>query len=70
MLLPLVAAPVYIPTTLYEGSLLSTPSPAFVICRLFNDGHSEQCVVCYVLHSYQDLEIRDVWSSENKATNL
>ena len=25
--------------------LFSTPSPAFVICRLFNDGHSDQCEV-------------------------
>ena len=28
-----------------EGSLFSTPSPAFIICRLFNDGHSDQCEV-------------------------
>ena len=26
-----------------EGSLFSTPSPAFGICRLFDDGHSDQC---------------------------
>ena len=26
-----------------EGSLFSTPSPAFVICRLLNDGHSDWC---------------------------
>ena len=37
-----VAASVYIPT---NSSLLSTPSPAFVICRLFSDGHSNQCEV-------------------------
>ena len=28
-----------------EGSLFSTPSPAFVICRLLNDGHSCWCEV-------------------------
>ena len=28
-----------------EGSLFSTPSPAFVICRLFNDAHSNWCEV-------------------------
>ena len=28
-----------------EGSLFSTHSPAFVICRLLNDGHSDQCEV-------------------------
>ena len=26
-------------------SLLSTPSPAFIVCRLFDDGHSDQCEV-------------------------
>ena len=31
------------PPTVQKGSLFSTPSPAFVICRLFNDGHSDQC---------------------------
>ena len=25
-----------------EGFLFSTPSPAFVVCRLFDDGHSDQ----------------------------
>ena len=29
------------PPTVQEGSLFSTPSPAFIICRLFNDGHSD-----------------------------
>ena len=24
-----------------EGSLFSTPSPAFIACRLFDDGHSD-----------------------------
>ena len=31
-----------------EGSLFSTPSPAFIVCRFFDDGHSEQCEV--ILH--------------------
>ena len=26
-----------------EGSLFSTPSPAFIVCRFFDDGHSDQC---------------------------
>ena len=25
--------------------LFSTPSPAFIVCRLFDDGHSDQCEV-------------------------
>ena len=28
-----------------EWSLFSTPSPAFIVCRLFNDGHSDRCEV-------------------------
>ena len=31
------------PSTVYEGSLFSIPSPALVICKLFNDGSSD----CY-----------------------
>ena len=27
------------------GWVLSTPSPAFVVCRLFDDGDSDQCEV-------------------------
>ena len=30
------------PPTLQEGSLISTPSPAFTVCRLFDDGHFDQ----------------------------
>ena len=28
-----------------EGLFFSTRSPAFVVCRLFNDDHSHQCEV-------------------------
>ena len=28
-----------------DGSLFSTPSPAFIVCRLFDDGHSDWCEV-------------------------
>ena len=28
-----------------ECSLFSTPSPAFIVCRIFDDGHSDQCEV-------------------------
>ena len=40
----IVAAPNYFPTNVSEGSLSFTLSPAF-ICRLFKDGHSDQCEV-------------------------
>ena len=33
------------PPTLQEGSLFSTLSPALIVCRLFDDGHSDQCEV-------------------------
>ena len=41
MLFCIVAAPIYIPTNSVGGFPFSTPSLAFVICRLFNDGHSD-----------------------------
>ena len=28
-----------------EGSLFSTPSRAFIVCRFFDAGHSDQCEV-------------------------
>ena len=40
-----VAALTYLLTNSVEGSLFPTPSLAFVICRLFNDGHSDWCEV-------------------------
>ena len=35
--------PNYIPTINVESFLSPTPSPAFIVCRLFNDGHSDWC---------------------------
>ena len=38
------------PPTVQESSLSSTPSPAFIVCRLFDDGHSDQCeMISHVL---------------------
>ena len=31
----------HFPSTVHEGFLFSTPSPAFIVCRLFDDGHSD-----------------------------
>ena len=28
-----------------EGSLFSTPSPEFIVCRFFDDGYSDWCEV-------------------------
>ena len=47
---------IFLPTV-QEGSLFSTPSPAFIICRLFNDGHSDQCEV--IPHCSFDLHFSD-----------
>jgi len=44
---------IYLPTT-QESSLFFTHSPAFVICRLFTDGHSDWYKV--VLHCSFDLD--------------
>ena len=37
------AIPMYIPSNSVQGSLFFTPSPAFVICVLFEDSHSDRC---------------------------
>ena len=36
-----------------EGSLFFPPSPAFIVCRLFDDGHSDWCEV--IAHCSFDL---------------
>ena len=41
------------PPTEHEGSLFSTPSVAFVICRFLDHGHSDRCDV--ILHCRFDL---------------
>ena len=46
------------PPTLQEHSLFSTPSPAFIVCTLFDDGHSDWCEV--ISHSF------DLYLSSNE----
>ena len=44
-----------------EGSLFSTPSPEFTVCRFFDDGHSDQCeVYLIVVLIYISLMIGDI----------
>ena len=31
------------PPTVREGSLFSIPSPAFIVCRFFDNGYSDGC---------------------------
>ena len=45
------------PPEMQECSLFSTPSPAFIVCRLFYDGHSDWCEV--VSHCSFDLHFSD-----------
>ena len=36
-----------IPPAMQVGFLFSTPSPAFIVYRLFDDGHSDWCEVIF-----------------------
>ena len=45
------------PPTVHEGSLFSTSSPTFVICVVFDDSHSDKCVV--ISHCGFDLHFPD-----------
>ena len=44
ILFPIVAAFTLLPTV-QEGSLFSTSSPEFIVCRFFDDGHTDWCEV-------------------------
>ena len=48
---------VLFPPTVYKGSLFSAPSPAFIVCRLFDSSHSDWCKM--VPHFGFDLHISD-----------
>jgi len=41
----IVAVLIYIPINSVRAFLFSTDSLAFIVCRLFDDGHSDQCEV-------------------------
>ena len=45
ILFSIVTAPIYIPTNSGGGFRFFTPSPAFIVRGLFNDGHSDWCGV-------------------------
>ena len=57
ILVSIVVVPIYIPTnTIGELPFLHT-SPAFMVCRLSDDGHSDWCEI--VLHYSFDLRFSD-----------
>ena len=43
-----------------EGSLFSTLSLAFIVCRFFDDGHSDQCEVVNVVLNCISLIMTDI----------
>ena len=49
---------IYIPPTVQECPLISTPSSAFIVYRLFDDGHSDRCEV--ISHCSFDLHFSNM----------
>ena len=47
----------YIPTNSVGGFPFTTPSPTSIVCRLFDDGHSDWCEV--IPHCIFDLHFSD-----------
>ena len=61
ILFSIVAAPTYIPTNSVGGFNFSTLFPAFVICRLFNDGYSDQPTQSGTLEKTVDSQVFGTW---------
>ena len=49
--------------TVQKISLFSTPSPAFVVCRLFDDGHSEWCEISHCSFDVRFSNNEQCWAS-------
>ena len=41
----IVTVSIYVPANSARVFPFSTPSPAFIVCRIFDDGHSDGCEV-------------------------
>ena len=63
-----MATSIYIPTNSAKVFLFSTPSLEFILCRLFDDGHSDQCEV--VPHWSFDLYFSNISDVEHLFTCL
>ena len=65
ILFSIMAVSIYIPTILKGGSLFSTLSPAFIICRFFDDSHSDWCEVIlhcsFDLHFYNNSDVEHIF---------
>ena len=53
----IMALSIYIPTNSARGFSFYTSSPAFIACRFFDDGHSDQCEI--ISHCSFDLYFSD-----------
>ena len=51
-----------------EGSLFSTPSPALIVGRFFDDGHSDQCEM--ISHCSFDLHFSNINDVEHPSMCL
>ena len=60
MLFSRLVVPIYIPPNSAEGSLFSTPSPVFIVCRLFDTGLSGVSQYLIVVLICTSLIISDV----------
>ena len=64
----IVAVPVYIPTNSARAFLFSTSSPAFIVCRLFDGGHSKWCEV--IFHCSFDFHFSTPYHTLEKMLNI
>ena len=60
-LFSIIAISVYIPTNNVGGFLFSTLSPAFIVCRVFDDGYSDWCSFLVAQIVVGDLGLIPVW---------
>ena len=49
-----------------EGSLFSTPSPAFIVCSLFHDGHSDWYLIVFL---YTNNKLKRYFPKDTQLTN-
>ena len=57
-------------TAVYRGSLLSASLPAFVICRLFGDSHSDRYEIYFWIYIFGSVSLAKRNKSKNKHIQL